>query len=238
MAPDDDPLGDVEHDPGTIRELRHSYHDRIADLRTTTGEIVSQAEQIVVGATEALLAQDPTTGDRVAAAADQSTRLVGTVDAEVLALLALQAPVARDLRVILAARDIAVVATLCIGLGRTLATRVGSAKKFMSPEIRALIDRMGTESAELLRQAHGAWQTLDDGQARAVVAGVGESRTAQSDFFTALVQLEDVPVEAAVDLGIAVRAYSRLTDHAAEIASSVIFAVTGTPAVQAYELAP
>ena len=238
MAPDDDLLGDVEHDPGTIRELRHEYHDRIAELRATTNQILGQAEQIVVGATEAFRAQDPTTGDQVAAAARESTRLVGTVDAEVLALLALQAPVARDLRVILAARDIAVVATLCVGLGRTLATRVGPAKSFMSPEIRALIDQMGSESAELLRQANGAWQTLDDSQARAVMAGVGESRKAQSDFFTALVQLEDVPVEAAVDLGIAVQAYSRLTDHAAEIAASVIFAVTGTPAGQADEVAP
>jgi phosphate uptake regulator len=137
--------------------------------------------------------------------------------------------VARDLRVILAARDIAAVASLCLGLGQTLATGVGPAKSVISPDIRALIDRMGSESAALLRQANGAWETLDEAEAQAVFVGVGESRPAQRDFFTALVKLEGVPVEAAVALGTAVRAYSRLTDHAAEMAESVIFAVTGQP---------
>jgi phosphate uptake regulator len=99
----------------------------------------------------------------------------------------------------------------------------------MSADIRTLIDRMGSESAALLRQADGAWDTLDEGEAQAVIAGVEESRAAQREFFTALVKLEGVPVDAAVDLGTAVRAYSRLTDHAAEIAESVIFAVTGFP---------
>ena len=97
---------------------------------------------------------------------------------------------------------------------------------------------MGAESARCCARPTEHGEQLDDGQARAVVAGVAESRTAQSDFFTALVKLEDVPVEAAVDLGIAVRAYRGSPITPPRSRPSVIFAVTGTPAGQAYELAP
>ena len=53
------------------------------------------------------------------------------------------------------------------------------------------------------------------------------ARVLQRRFLAELLRLENVPVEAAVDLGMAARAYERLTDHAVEIAGRVVFAATG-----------
>ena len=215
------------------RELRRQYHDRIAELRALTIAIVRDAGRATGDATAALLDKDTTAGRLIVIDAADTTGRVAEVEAEVLALLALQSPMARDLRVILASRDIAQIGGLCLGLCRTLATRAGAARDVLSPELRNLVREIGDETAALLRQANGAWSTLDQNQAGALLAGVGASRELQRSFLTALVGLRDVPVDAAVDLGMAVRVYERLTDHAVEIAGRVLFAVTGAPPVQA-----
>ena len=51
----------------------------------------------------------------------------------------------------------------------------------------------------------------------------------QRRFLGELLDLDDVPIEAAVDLGMMARAYERLTDHAVDIAGRVVFAATGAP---------
>jgi phosphate transport system protein len=158
---------------------------------------------------------------------------VAEVEAEVLALLALQAPVARDLRMILAGRDIAQIGELCLGLCRTLATRSGSARDVLSGELCGLISEIGNQTTGLLREANAAWSVLDVDLAHGLVVRAEESRHTQREFLAQLVGLRGVPVDAAVDLGMAVRVYERLTDHAIEIAGRVVFAVTGAPPSEA-----
>ena len=50
-----------------------------------------------------------------------------------------------------------------------------------------------------------------------------ESRQLQRTFLAELLELRSIPVNAAVDLGMIARVYERLTDHAVEIASRVMF---------------
>jgi phosphate transport system protein len=152
---------------------------------------------------------------------------VALVETDVLDLLALQSPVARDLRVILAARDIARAGELCLGLCRTLAARVGGAQDVLSPGLRDLIAEMGSETADLLRRANGAWTTLDEEQAGAVIVNAESCRQLQRAFLAELLELRLVPVDAAVDLGMTGRMYERVTDHAVEIVRRVLFVLTG-----------
>ena len=218
---------------GEVRELRRPYHDRIAELRAKTISILEDASRATEDATKALLEQDHAVGDKIAALASETSGRVGDVDAEVLALLALQAPVARDLRMILASRDIAQTGDLCMGLCLTLGTRVEFARDVLSLEMRDMVSEIGAGTAGLLLQANGAWTTLDEGQSHAVVASARKCRQVQREFLAALVRLQGVPVEAAVDLGMAARVYERLTDHSLEIAARALFAINGMPTSQA-----
>ncbi len=229
-----DPPGRESHDVEVeVRELRRPYHDRIAELRAKTISILEDASHATKDATRALLEQDHAVGDKISARASETSARVSDVDAEVLALLALQAPVARDLRIILASRDIAQTGDLCMGLCLTLGTRVGFARDVLSSEMRGMVAEIGAGTAGLLSQANGAWTTLDEGQSHAVVASARKCRQTQRDFFAALVRLQGVPVEAAVDLGMAARVYERLTDHSLEIAARALFAISGVPTSQA-----
>ncbi|HEY2430829.1 MAG TPA: hypothetical protein VGI06_17975, partial [Acidimicrobiales bacterium] len=102
-------------------ELRRPYHDRIAALRQQTVEIVRDAAAAVGNVAAARLDDTPVPGQSVLAGASRTPSRVADVEATVLELLALQAPMARDLRVIMAALRIAQIGDLCLGLGQTLA---------------------------------------------------------------------------------------------------------------------
>ena len=208
-------------------ELRRAYHDRIADLRGQTIALLRDASRSVGDVTAALVERDRVAGDVVVSGAVDSTSRVAEVEAGVLDILAQQSPVGRDLRVVLAALRIAQIADLCLGLSRTLGARVGRGEDVLTPNLRALAMAIGEGTSTLLENANGAWIVLDEEQARSVVAAAGEARDLQRRFLAELLGLDGVPVDAAVDLGMAARVYERLTDHAVEIAGRVLFAVTG-----------
>ncbi len=88
---------------------------------------------------------------------------------------------------------------------------------------------MGVERVALHRLAAAGWAVLDSRPALVAVDAAERSRGLQRRFLAELLDLDDVPIDAAVDLGMMARAYERLTDHAVEIAGRVVFAATGSP---------
>ncbi len=207
------------------RELRRGYHDRIAELRERSLSVLRWAVAGTEDATQALLADDLTTAGSMRERARQVNGVAAAVDDEVVGLLALESPVARDLRVVLAARDVTQVSLLCVGLALTLANRAGALGRV--PALREEVERAGSRTAALMRLADAAWATLDADTAGRVLSAAADTRSAQVDFLEALLTLNDAPLDAALDLGLVARAYDRLTDHAEEIAERVLFAVHG-----------
>lgn len=210
-----------------LKEMRRAYHDRIADLRERSLTVlrcaISGTEQTVAALPEG----DLSVADAVGRQAKDIAGVAADVDAEVVSLLALESPVARDLRVILVSRDVTQLGLLCVGLALTLAQRVGSAGRVADPGLRHQVEAVGTSTAALLRLAEGAWVTLDPDLAAGVMSKAGAAREAHVEFFRALLALKDVPMDVALDLGFSSRAFDRLADHAVEIAERVLFAVRG-----------
>jgi phosphate transport system protein len=221
---------------GELRELRRAYHDRIAELRAKTISIVDNAGRATEHATDILMDPDSEAGSRISVFVAETSAQVEEVDSEVLRLLALQAPVARDLRIILASRDIAQIGDLCLGLDQTLAKRIVGARDVLSAQMRDTLFDIGSATSGLLLQANGAWTTLDVEQADSVAVAARDCRHSQRQFQAALVRLSDLPVDAAVNLGMVSRVYERLTDHSLEIAARVVFAANGTPAGHAIRM--
>lgn len=206
-------------------ELRRAYHDRIAALKATSQTVLDCAVQGSEAATRALINQDSSLGDAFHCAAQQMTSVVADVDREVVDLLATQSPVARDLRLILAARDVAQIGLLCVGLGRAVASRVGPAGQILGPELSGKVAGVGRATSVLLAGAAAAWAGVDPLQARQVFAGAQDARILHVELLASLIKLDTVPMEAALDLSMAARAFERLTDHAVEFAGRVLFVV-------------
>lgn len=209
-----------------VRELRRSYHDRIAAIRDLSIRIVEMAGAGVESATRILV------GDGGGPPPDlvrPAAVIAAEVDAEVVRTLALESPVARDLRMVLAARDVTQIGVLCVGLSDALLRRAPGAQRVLTPDLCRLVGGVGDATAALLRQAGAAWMALDGATAAAVAEEAAGVRSAHLDFFAALLGLTGVPMDAALDLGMTARAYERLTDHAIEIADRAAFALGGSP---------
>jgi phosphate transport system protein len=226
---------DSETEP--VRELRQSYHDSIAVLREQSLGVLGAAITAAETATRVLVGDSHSGAADLKEKAAEMTRLVAEIDSEVVTLLALEAPVARDLRVILASRDVSQISLLCVGLSATLGTRSTCAGTIAENDLTGKVKTVAAATLDLLRRAEAVWMTLDADGARSVLEELDTDRYARRAFFAAVLMLKDVPIEAALDLGLAARVFDRLMDHAAEIAGRVIFAVTGqTTSVPAGEL--
>jgi phosphate transport system protein len=207
-------------------ELRRGFHDRLALLHDEVGALVDVAVVAVASATTALLE-----GDVLAAQQASAARVEGSeaaIEAEVVDLLALQAPLARDLRFLMASLRIAHEAELSRRLAGTIAERAGRLDPVVLTErLRPLLYEMGAEASGLLRRASQAYRALDEGIAAAVIGSDGPVRLLHRRFLAEFFTLRDTPTESAVELGVVARCYERITDHAVEIAERVRF--VGTP---------
>ena len=228
-------MSEVENDIGRglagsgddpLIELRRGYHDRIAAVRGRSAALLRSAIEGAEAATE-FFSGVGSEADRRMPRVDEMRAAAAEVDTEVMGLLALESPVARDLRLILAARDVTQIGLLCVGLVADLGRRIERIGETLDPELRGRFGEVGTETDGLLRSAEGAWVTLDTDMAGRVPEGARAARTGQSVLMATLIGLTAVPMEAAIHLAMVARVYERLTDHALEIAERVLFAVLG-----------
>lgn len=213
----------------SLRELRRTYHDRIADVRERSLQVLRGAIEGVAAVTQALVAPDQGATTPIPSDGGRMQALAATVDAEVVSLLALEAPVARDLRLILVARDVTQISLLCTGLCAGLAGRVTRAAGALTPELRRLVGEVGAGTEGLLRRAEAAWAGIEPDLAAGVLSAAVEVRALQTRFISALIGLTGIPMDAAMDLAMVARAYERLADHAVEVAERALFAVNGSP---------
>lgn len=189
------------------------------------------AETILAGledVTASLLAGD--VGRARAVLANQAPLAMSASDteAEVQDLIALQAPVGRDLRFLLASLRIAQELELCAGLVGSIARRVGRIdNSVLTPAIASVVQDMGTSAGGMLKRAVGGYAVLDG----SVRAGLSDDADLTAELhrrlLSALFCIEGVAVEPAVELGLVGRFYERMSDHAVVIADRVYFAAFG-----------
>ena len=217
-------------DQGVPRELRRGYHDRISELRERTFAMLAMTVRQTEAVTAALIDPSRSADRLVTEGAVHAQALASEVDEEVVDMLARQSPMARDLRVILASRDVCQMALLCVGLCLSLTTRDGSSQAVIASGMEVLVAEVGAHTAAMLRQAETAWTGMDADLAEGVFDAARGVRAEQIQFSSALLGLREVPIDQALALGLVARAYERLVDHAVEIAERVQFAALGIPA--------
>jgi phosphate transport system protein len=149
---------------------------------------------------------------------------------EAYALLALQAPVATDLRTVLAvihaAESLERMGDLALHVAKTARRRHPS--PVLPEEVRPYFEQMGTVAAQLARKTEQVIRTQDVALAREVEDDDDEMDHLHRELFTVLMD-KDWPhgVAAAVDVTLLGRFYERFADHAVSVAKRTVFVVTG-----------
>jgi phosphate transport system protein len=181
-------------------------------------------------ATQALLQADLALAEQVISDHDKMTVLSTQAEESAFVLLALQAPVAGDLRSVVGSiqivADVDRMGALALHVAKIARRR--HPQHVLPEEVNGYFAEMGRVAVELGHAAREVLLTRDPEKA----ARIQEEDDAMDDLhrhlFSVLMDREwKHGVTAAVDVTLLSRFYERFADHAVEVARRVIFQVTG-----------
>lgn len=210
--------------------MRTAYHERLAALSELLGEMCGLSGQAMERATQALLQADLVLAEQVIGDHDRITAMSHRAEENAFVLLALQAPVAGDLRAIVSSiqivADIDRMGALALHVAKIARRR--HPQHALPEEVNGYFAEMGRVAVELGNSTQEVLLSRDPEKA----ARIREEDDAMDDLhrhlFSVLMDREwKHGVAAAVDVTLLGRFYERFADHAVEVARRVIFQVTG-----------
>ncbi len=210
--------------------MRTAYHEQLDQLTQRLGDMCGLAGAAMERATQALLQADLALAEQVISDHDQIVGMSARAEEAAFVLLALQAPVAGDLRSIVSAiqivADVDRMGALALHVAKIARRR--HPQHALPEEVNGYFSEMGRVAVELGNSAQEVLVTRDPEK----VARISEEDDAMDDLhrhlFTVLMDREwKHGVTAAVDVTLLSRFYERFADHAVEIARRVIFQATG-----------
>ena len=203
------------------------------DLRAVRGALVDMsatASGAIANATTALLDQDMAAA-RCAAAADQSLEDARLgVEHRSYQLLALQQPVAGDLRELVSAikvsADLRRMGSLAHHIAKVAQWRHPAAA--VPADLQVTFTRMGSVAARIADGAGVALETRDATDAARLAIDDDAMDGLRRTLFRSLLVGWPHGVEDAINVALLGRYYERFADHAVAVAQAVVYAVTGT----------
>lgn len=209
-------------------ELRRAFHDRLSDLRAALISLATEVVGAVDRANTGFLRSDPTAAADVEASHELIESIYNNVEHLGFEVVALQAPVARDLRFVMSSVRIAHDLERCGGLAATIAAKAGVISDAgLTPGVRLILDDLAAESTNLLERATRAYQVLDPDQAAVVLGRTSITADLHRRLLAELYDLSGIPARDLVELGLLSRFYQRLADHAVRVADRVEFVARG-----------
>ena len=210
--------------------MRTAYHDQLDALTAQLGEMCGKAGVAMERATRALLQADLMLSEQVITDHEQISAMSVRAEEAAFVLLALQAPVAGDLRAIVSSiqivADVDRMGALALHVAKIARRR--HPQHALPEEVNGYFAEMGRVAVELGNAAQEAVVSGDPDKA----ARLREEDDAMDDLhrhlFTVLMDRDwKHGVAAAVDVTLLGRFYERFADHAVEIGRRVIFQATG-----------
>ena len=220
----------VADSESTLEDMRTAYHEQLSELSEQLGAMCGLAGAAMERATQALLQADLVVAEQVISDHEKIAELSAQAEESAFVLLALQAPVAGDLRSIVSAiqmvADIDRMGALALHVAKIARRR--HPQHTLPEEVNGYFAEMGRLAVELGNSAQEVLWSRDPEKA----ARIREEDDAMDDLhrhlFTVLMDREwKHGVAAAVDVTLLGRFYERFADHAVEVARRVIFQATG-----------
>jgi phosphate transport system protein len=210
--------------------MRTAFHEQLDALTAAIADMCGVAGQAMQDATQALLGADAALAERVIGGHDEMMFCVVHAEEAAFTLLALQAPVATDLRVVVASlRNVADADRM-----GALAMHVAKIVRRRHPahaipeEVNGFFAEMGRIAVDLGNTAKDVVQSGDPRKAAQLDLDDDAMDDLHRQLFGLLMDPEwKYGVAAAVDVTLLGRYYERFADHAVEIGRRVVFQATG-----------
>lgn len=212
--------------------MRTAYHDELRALTNNLSQICGLAAAAIESATDALLQADLALAEKVIEDHGRIVEMSSQAQRDAFEMLALQQPVAGDLRSVFAAIQIAA----NVDRMGALAVHVAKIARRRHPdcavpdEVKSCFAGMGRLAVQMGDTAREVLLSFDSDKA----ANLRDEDDAMDDLhrhlFSVLMDRQKWThgVQPAVDVALLGRFYERFADHAVEIGRRVVFEATGT----------
>lgn len=210
---------------------RPEFHHELEDIRSGIARLGATIVELIPRVTDILLTQDLEGAEYVLRGDAEIDARALEVEERALTLMALQAPVAGDLRQVAAclklAPEIERSADLCCNICKAARRIYGHD---LDPKLRGLIQRMSDQATQEYKEVVEAYVANDalraaalrdmddylDDLHRLFIAQIFESHAAGT-----------IDLQVAVQMAVVARFYERLGDHAVNISDRVLYIATG-----------
>ncbi|MCC6435283.1 MAG: phosphate signaling complex protein PhoU [Acidimicrobiales bacterium] len=212
-------------------EIRKNFHRELDAMRQDLAQLAAMTAEMVTRATDALLDGDLLMAQAIIDHDDEVDVLSADIEHRCFRLLALQNPMAADLRVLAASMrinsDLERSADLAVNIVKGARRIYGHD---IPPRLRGIIARMSEQAVRMLAIAMDAY-AANDGPLGAALHDIdNQLDQLQRDFIEAMFQAHDaslLELQPAVQLALIARYFERIGDHAVNIGERVAFIASG-----------
>ncbi len=208
-----------------------AFDEDITRLRGLVAEMGGLAEVAIQQALEAIVSGDEVLAQQVVERDVKLDTLQAEVDDMTVRMLALRAPMADDLREIIAALKIAGVIERIGDYSKNIAKRTGRIEGRARFEPLTLLPAMGELAAEMVHDVLTAYAARDPMAAREVIERDAKVDAFYDSIFRNLVSYmveNPATISTAAQLLFVARNLERIGDHATNVAEMVHFAALGS----------
>jgi phosphate transport system protein len=210
--------------------MRDVYQEQLDDLAAALASMCTQVAEAMEKATRALLEVDLQLAEEVISGDVRVDETRAAAEEKAFALLALQAPVATDLRIVVAAihgaGDIERMGDLALHVAQTARRR--HPHPVLPTEVAGYFAEMGRVGVQLARKAADVIRTRDLERAAELETDDDAMDDLHRHMFTVLMDRNwSHGVGPAVDITLLARFYERYADHAVAVARRIVYVVTG-----------
>jgi phosphate transport system protein len=212
--------------------MRTAFHEQLHALTADIAETCGLAGAAMERATQALLQADLVLAEEVIADHEAFALRIKKTEEAVITVLALQAPVAGDLRLVISSlsnlADVDRMGALALHVAKL--TRRRHPAKTLPEEVDGYFTEMGRIAVDIGNSVKDVVLSGDPDRAAQLDDDDDDMDNLHRHLFSVLMDREwKHGVAAAVDVTLLGRYYERFADHAVEIGRRVIFQATGHP---------
>jgi phosphate transport system protein len=215
---------------GTTEHTVKAFDEDIGELRGLISEMGGRAEAAIVAAMDALVKSDTTAASRIVAEDARIDEIESQVEKLAVRIIALRAPMADDLREVVAAIKIAGVIERIGDYAKNIAKRVPLIESRRMIEPISLLPAMAATATEMVHDVLNAFGARDSAAAVRVI----ERDHVVDDFYNSIFRtlvtfMMENPktIGEAAHLLFVAKNLERVGDHATNVAEMVYYAATG-----------
>ncbi|MDA3032726.1 MAG: phosphate signaling complex protein PhoU [Actinomycetota bacterium] len=214
-----------------MSELRATFHEQLDQIHIGIAQLSAGVTELVPRATAILLDGDLEAAEYLILGDNAYDAKSLVLEGQCFSAIALQAPVASDLRSLVSAikiiADVERSADLCVNICKAARRIYGHD---LDPGLRGVIQKMGNQAQTLFKEATEAYLNLDGPRA----AALHDMDKYLDDLQRQLVQVifeshaaGHIDLQVAVQLAVVTRFFERIGDHAVNIGDRVRYIVDG-----------